>query len=279
MPVTIHEAFDSRAATVGKNDEATLRYILQGTDDDTVVRTTVDATAPADYKGLGQQDYEMRPLGGTPGKEIWEVEVTYSNGTTQKEPERTQNPPQTGDSSFSFNTGGGTQHISQSLATIASYKAVANPNNPPDNKQAIGVHGDQVDGVDIVVPVLNFAETHYLALGTVTAAYVKTLARLTGTVNDATFKGFDAGEVLFLGASGSQRGDQDWEIAFNFAANENVTGISVGDIAGIDKQGFHYLWVRYVEVEDQNHLTKRPEYVYVEQIYQSRDFSLLGIGV
>ena len=105
------------------------------------------------------------------------------------------------------------------------------------------------------------------------------MARLTGTVNDAAFKGFDAGEVLFLGASGSQRGDQDWEIAFNFAANENVTGISVGDITGIDKQGFHYLWVRYVEVEDQNHLTKRPEYVYVEQIYQPRDFSLLGIGV
>ena len=279
MPVTIHEAFDSRAATVGKNDEATLRYIVQGTDDDTAVRTTVDATAPADYKGLDQQDYEMRPLGGTPGKEVWEVEVSYSNGTTQKEPERTQNPPQTGDSSFSFNTGGGTQHISQSLATIASYKAAANPNNPPDNKQAIGVHGDQVDGVDIVVPVLNFAETHYLALGTVTATYVKNLARLTGTVNDAAFKGFDAGEVLFLGASGSQRGDQDWEIAFNFAANENVTGISVGDITGIDKQGFHYLWVRYVEVEDQNHLTKRPEYVYVEQVYQSRDFSLLGIGV
>ena len=38
MPVTIHEAFDSRTATVGKNDEAMLRYIVQGT----VVRNTVE---------------------------------------------------------------------------------------------------------------------------------------------------------------------------------------------------------------------------------------------
>jgi len=47
--------------------------------------------------------------------------------------------------------------------------------------------------------------------------------------------------VLFLGATGSERGegpDDDWEITFRFAANPNQTGLSVGSISGISKKGW-----------------------------------------
>lgn len=101
---------------------------------------------------------------------------------------------------------------------------------------------------------------------------------LTGRVNHAPFKGFAAGEVLFLGASGSQRGQEDWEVTFSFAASPNVTGLAVGQITGIAKKGWEYLWVRYEDAVDAHTLVKQPAAAYVEQVYPYGDFALLGIG-
>jgi hypothetical protein len=88
------------------------------------------------------------------------------------------------------------------------------------------------------------------------------------------------GEVLFLGASGSQRGQDDWEITFRFAASPHVTGLVIGSIGGINKRGWEYLWVRYADAEDMasGTLVKRPIAAYVEQVYPYGDFSGLGIG-
>ena len=105
MPVTIDEKFDSRESTVGlESPSVDLLYVVQGTDNDVTVRATVEATIPAIYLGLVFQDYHIAHQGdGT-----WEVSVRYAK----------KEPKDTGDSSFSFDTGGGTTHITQSLQTI-----------------------------------------------------------------------------------------------------------------------------------------------------------------
>jgi hypothetical protein len=151
----------------------------------------------------------------------------------------------------------------------------------PDFFGAIGVTDDRVEGTDITVPVFNFTETHYIEKALVTGAYKLALFNLTGKVNGSGFKGFAKGEVLFLGASGSKRGLDDWEITFRFAASPNVAGISLGDIAGVSKEGWQYLWVRFIDDEDATAkaLIKRPVAAYVEQVYPYGDFSNLGIGV
>ena len=77
----------------------------------------------------------------------------------------------------------------------------------------------------------------------VTRAYKLTLFALTGRVNNSAFKGFAAGECLFLGAAGTKRGSGDWEIGYRFASSTNVTGLIVGDITGINKKGWEYLSV------------------------------------
>ena len=128
------------------------------------------------------------------------------------------------------------------------------------------------------MPVYNFSETHYLPAAFIDGAYKATLFALTGKVNGGSFKGFAAGEVLFLGASGSQRGNEDWEISYKFAASPNMTGLSVGALTGIAKGGWQHLWVLYSDQVDQNTLIKRPIAAYVEQVYWPGDFSLLGIG-
>ena len=82
------------------------------------------------------------------------------------------------------------------------------------------------------------------------------------------------------GPAGSKRGDEDWEITFRFAASPNKTGLTVGDITGIDKKGWEYMWVRYADAEDATAkaIVKKPVAVYIEKVYEEGDFSQLGIG-
>jgi hypothetical protein len=263
MPVTIDEKFDSRESTVGiESPSVDLLYVVQGTTSDATVRATVESTIPAIYAGLVFQDYHIAPQGDG----VWEVSVRY--GKTE--------PKDTGDSSFSFDTGGGTTHITQSLQTINKYAPAGKV--APDFKGAIGVTHDSVEGTDVTIPVYSFTETHYISIGLVTGAYKATLFGLTGRVNNGGFKGFAAGEVLFLGASGAQRGEDDWEITYRFAASPNVSGLAIGDITGINKKGWEYLWVRYADAEDQKVLVKQPIAVYVEKVYEDGNFAGLGIG-
>jgi len=118
---------------------------------------------------------------------------------------------------------------------------------------------------------------HIIADAKVTSAYKGRLVALTGNTNSATWGDFEIGEVLFLGASGSKRGKGDWEITFNFAASPNMTDLSVGDITGIAKKGWEYLWIEYDESDDQAamHVVKRPFAVHVERVYPEDDFAKL----
>jgi hypothetical protein len=264
MAVTVHEKWESRESTGGENPSVDLIYIVRGTDDDLVAKAALVTASPVLYAGLVRQSLHIERV----AEDVWEGSVRYG----QRE------PPETGGSSYQFDTGGGTQHITQSLETVGRY---APPSRAaPDFQGAVGVTHDNVEGVDITVPVYNFSETHYVAAEQVTGPYKAALFFLTGKVNGAEFRGFAPGEVLFLGASGSKRSEEDWEITFRFAASPNVEDLTIGGIEGIAKKGWEYLWVRYADDEDvvAKVLVKRPIGVYVERVYQTGDFVGLGIG-
>ena len=52
--------------------------------------------------------------------------------------------------------------------------------------------------------------------------------------NAAEFYGFDAGEVLFVGAAGQMRNAEDWQLTFRFEVNENRTDVVIasGTVGG-----------------------------------------------
>ena len=262
MAITVEEKF----GRVLSDRSAELTYVVRGTTSDTAARTALLANSPTGHDDLTRDDAEVEEI--APGS--WLGLVRYT------EPEETE--PEVGESSFSFETRGGSQHITQSLSTVASY--APSGETAPDFKGAIGVQADGIEGTDITVPVYTFSETHHFDDSTVTNAYKSTLFYLTGKTNDASFKGLAAGEGLFLGAAGTKRGDKPWEISFAFAGSPNVSGLTIGDITGIAKKGWEYLWVRYQEAEDATAkmLVRRPIAAYVEQVYRSGDFSTLGIG-
>lgn len=274
----ILEKFDSGGATIGPDSpNVDLSFAVIGTESDLDVRAMVEATIPAVVRGMVFQNYRIDHKGSG----VWDVTVRYGRleGEAGAAPESGSPPAAPGDPlgpSYSFETSGGTQHITQSLQTIARHGKPGK--NAPDLKGAIGFNNDSVEGTDITVPVFRFSETYSIPAPLVTHAYKLTLFQLTGRTNAAAFKGFAAGEVLFLGASGSRRSLEKWEITYQFAASSNALNLQVGDIAGIDKKGWEYLWVRYGDVEDQKVLVKQPESVYVERVYEPGNFALLGIG-
>ena len=267
MSISVELSYDSGNFLEGDGATAVLEYLIKGTDDDVEAKNALGDEAPLTYDDLQRKNWNVERIGNN----WWRGSVRYVHEQYVL--------PEVGESSFSFDTGGGSQHITQSLATIAKYAPPGQ--TAPDFKGAIAVTHDNVEGVDITVPVYHFSETHYLPVATVTQAYKNTLRQLTGKVNDDDFKGHSAGECLLLGVAGSQRGANDWEISFRFASSENKTGLIVGEITGIAKKGWEYMWVRYANAEDATAkaLIKKPVAVYIEKVYEEGDFSQLGIGV
>ena len=122
------------------------------------------------------------------------------------------------------------------------------------------------------------------------------LAELTGTTNDDTFFGFDSEELLFLGASGSERTTGASTVNYNFEARKTEQNIPVykkdpdgpvqdGDILVAEKKGWHYLWVHYRprKIKDKDTTPKTvltgdvPVQANVEQVYYTQDFTNLQI--
>jgi hypothetical protein len=188
--------------------------------------------------------------------------------------------------SFSFETRGGTQHITQSLQTVATYPAASASFAPPNFGGAINVDENGPQGVDINVPVFSFNIVDIRQ--TVDQTYIGNLYGLTATVNSApvTFSTDDdasitlaAGEGLYLGAAGTKRSGQPWEITHAFAASPNVTGLSIGTITDIAKAGWEYLWAYYAKAEDAvaKRLIVRPIAVYVERVYRHGNWTFLDL--
>jgi hypothetical protein len=265
MAATIAELFAGRTETIGTRARAEVAYAVFDAADEAEVRTLALASTPIGYLGLPRSNVMLEErINAT----TWRVRVIYEAPSPSQ--------PDPGGSTFSFDTGGGTQHITQSLQTVARY----GPSASSALGGAIGYDGQNVNGVDITVPVYQFSETHQLVAGFVNQAYQGALFALTGTVNQGYFRGLQPGECLFLGASGSKRGADLWEITYKFAGSPNRSNLQVGAIGPIQKGGWEYLWVQYGDDVDAaaQVLIKKPIAVYVEQVYPSADFAGLGIG-
>jgi len=253
--------------TKGRNPQALLKYQVRGTEDKATAYGLVLAASPTVTMGLVRENARVVEEGGG----IWAGTVIY--GTME------QGEP--GDISWSFNIGVENFHITNALAHVQSYAAAG---TPPDHKGAIGVRQDgsgrTVEGVDIKVPVFTWEETHYASYETVAShGFIQTLESTTAKINDAPWRIWDKGETLFLGTSGAKRGEEPVGLTYRFASSRTKTGMTIGDITGVDKEGHHYLWIEYEKKEDgaANTLTDRPLAAHVERVYDYADITALGL--
>ncbi|MBN2218581.1 MAG: hypothetical protein JW719_14490 [Pirellulales bacterium] len=267
--IQIYEGEPSRESVKGVNkkdaDAVVLNWIVLGTRDDLLVKALVQSTTPAVYDGLLLQTVTVQET----APEAWQCQANYA----QKESNEL-------DYDFSFDTTGGKQKITQSLETVHRY--ASSGKIAPDHKGAIGVTEHGVEGCDIVVPRFSWQETWKLPIADYGWEYSQVLSGLTGMVNAGVFRGFPAGQVLFHGArgKGSTSDEGIITITYHFERNRDVTAQTIGDITGINKGGWHYLWVQYEETDDNAAKTfaRRPVAAYVERVYESTGFGTLAIG-
>jgi hypothetical protein len=245
-------------------------YWASGSDDELAIRYAVlTATPLIDRTGslaMVRKDLSIQKPQGM--MDFWDVTIRY-------EPTKSA---EVGAPKISFSTMGGTDRIYQSLQTL--YQLPASGETARDWKGALGVKDGEPEGCDVPCPSLTWTETHTLPKTWISQAYVWMLACLTGTVNLYGFRGFSPGEVLFMGAKGDEKDQDLYEIAFEFAAQPNVTNGQVGGVTVPFKRGWDKAFPIYMRREDQQNKTMVPRLIQVnvEQVLAYQNFSWLGIG-
>jgi hypothetical protein len=262
----------------------TLVYGLSGESNPANARVTAQGLLPlqvATTMGIMQRgNVTLGPVGWN----LWHVEAFY--GPPSLSPSGGPNL-QPGQWTWNFNTSGGSRHIENvgqvvNGAIVSSYKSpTSSAAAVPDSNGTIGWNfaEKRIEGVDIRAKSLQFQVQFMHPQGQVTPAFAKHLRNCTACVNDDPFMGFDPGEVLLLGAQGSDGSSADAVVSYHFDASENVSDLTVGDIVGIVKKGHDYLWVVYKAGKNQDRPVIIPEFVYVARVYERIPFKTrLGFG-
>lgn len=283
--MNVVEAFGSGTLTKGQNPSGERRYVVTGVDmtsgfTEQAVIDAVAAAAPTSFAGLLRDTLRVEQV----ANDVWTATVNYSQAELGN-----LTPVENQPFSWSFSTGGQSERVE--LAITQTGTTLISGATIPDNiGNQIAVDQDGVpQGVDIVVPRLEWSETHTIPAATVEAnngAWIKTVSALTGKVNSGTFRSFAAGEVLFTGASGSKSTEDSYSVTFNFVCSPNVdlsfpTYDSSGQIqtgsgsgATVAKKGHDYVWFLYRKAQDDTtkRVTPITAAVFVSQVYPAADF-------
>ena len=271
MSATCRELFRSRGGDIGTSGRRELLYSVTGTDDDAAVIAAVQAKAPSTFGGLYFDSFSIEQVG--PG--TWMVKCNYVGGSYSIG---------LGEHRFAFQIGGGSQHVSQSLATVNRTPFFGGTSPDFQGAMNVEIKNGQVNvrGVDVIAPKGEFSELHCLADAVAGApAYQRAVNRLVGHYNAAAFRGYDIGEVLFVGADGEKGDDNLWRVTFKFQVSENRSNVTINGVNIGSVKGGEYLWCLYEEAADDaaHAMIVKPTAAYVEKVYEAGDFSVLGIGV
>ena len=157
----------------------------------------------------------------------------------------------------------------------------------PDHGKAINQRKDAdgrrvIEGIDVPSPAFTFGKTITVEVADVTTVMTNA-ASVHLNVNNATFAGFDAKEVLFTGLSGGQRDDDNVELTYRFSRHPNIIDEEIGEISGVTKYGWDYLEAHTIpEVATNGNGTEvgMKETIIgwrVHQMYPVGDFSVLNL--
>ena len=263
MVFRFRERPTSRQST-GNPPTYTLEYVAAGTSDDFFVRAFALQATPllvsTIHGTLYRQDLALEPQ----GSDIFYVRVPYAERKSEQ-----------GQFRLSFDTTGGTLLMKCAKEHVATY-----PNaGTYHHGGAINVHGDEVEGTEVIGPALKITVHFTHPAGIITLPQIKFLARITGRTNSDTFLTFAPGETLFLGASGSEGSDAPTEVGYQFAMSENLHNQIIAGINVAQKKGWDIVWFEFEKEVREGKRVKLPQYIHVDRVYESVPLALaLGFG-
>lgn len=270
MAISMSEAYLSRDGTRGEQTSYDLVYYTFDETNEVTAEAYLLANIPQTYRGYNYRTVAQKQI--TESVYMWTV--NYGSVGQQIQP---------GVATLAFRAGGGTVHVTNSISNRRYRDSNLVPKDV-DYQGAIGVELNddgskaRVRGVDVYAPVLEYSYAEEFLNNVVTTAFIDNIYSLCGKVNSGPFFGRPAKSVLFMGAQGSKKGNEKWEIRYDFAYSPNVASLRVGGINVGAKDGWEYLDVLYVPNGRTNNLrVLAPGMATVHQVYESGDFSLLGL--
>lgn len=251
-----------------REPQVTYNFVAVGSNDDQFVKSFAKSATPLVVSTIEGTLYRQDVILESGGHEIFYVAIPYAKEKRE-----------TGSYTFSFSTIGGTTHIDCSRKTVGTYNAPGFTPFVPLHGGAIGVTGDDILGCDIVIPQLKLTVSFRHPLGHLNLAQLRRIHDVTGHVNSTEFLTFEPGEVLFLGATGSEGTDAETTVQYEFAVSPNQTDLTIGETTGIEKKGHDYLWIDFAESTSGGFPVRKPRFIYVEEVYPRADLAdVLGFG-
>ena len=133
-------------------------------------------------------------------------------------------------------------------------------------------------GFEVPVPVLTATLNLTLPYASINPTWMVTVAELSGKTNKEDIGAFKAGQLLFTGVQGSQAMDDDVTIGYQFKieTTEVIRNLPNG-IPDVTLPPHHAVWFFRVPTIWQGKRVYAPISAYVEQVYETGDFSVLGL--
>lgn len=262
----------------GGTKQAQVPYWVQETDSGLNL-TLDDAIAAADAQAVADVGYTAGQLSyDQVSKNVYRIVQEYQqNNTTPLQ------PPDTGDARFSFAFQAKGRYRFNALEYIGAFDALGAFTIPGE---PLALNVQTAGGVSRAVgqqfePLPPVFQLEYTAANAVvTPTYIDVVSGLCGCFNNATFRGYAAGQIQLVSAVGAKRTNEDWQLAFGFGYQPNETSVDIGGGITIPElRGSWHYFVQTVQrkMTGRNVLVPHPTWAIVQRVWPEANLGGLGL--
>lgn len=287
MSITVKQAWAGvdlsleQGSGSNSNSTATVTYIVEGTDSDLTACTRAYEFAPDEFSEIPKKSASVAErLTDT----AWKIEVNYGSESKSSSGD---SGDESDEATMNFDCSAGTKHMTQAIEQTCVYAGSGESKDSTDEASAVPIGWNGKDGseseaagVDVSIGELRETYTKTMSKSKVTGtSWKRKVAELVGKVNSGSFKGWSAGEVMFLGCSYSapSKGSKKVAVSFHFAIRLNeskatVAGQNVGSV-----KGFEYLWALTDDEVKDGERKRKVKKIYKAVVCETDGFGGLGI--
>lgn len=287
MSITVKQAWTGvdlsleQGSGSNSNSTATVTYIVEGTEDDITACTSAYEFAPDEFSEIPKKSASVAER---LTESAWKIEVNYGSESKSSSGD---SGSEDDEATMNFDCSAGTKHMTQAIEQTCVYAGSGESKDSSDEASAVPIGWNGKDGseseaagVDVSIGELRETYTKTMSKSKVTGtSWKRKVAELVGKVNSGSFKGWNAGEVMFLGCSYSapSKGSKKVSVSFHFAIRLNESKATVAGQNIGSKKGFEYLWALTDDEVRDGERKRKVRKIYKAVVCETDGFGGLGI--
>lgn len=287
MSITVKQAWAGvdlsleQGSGSNSNSTATVTYIVEGTKDDITACTSAYEFAPDEFSEIPKKSASVAER---LTENAWKIEVNYGSESKSSSGD---SGSEDDEATMNFDCSAGTKHMTQAIEQTCVYAGSGESKDSSDEASAVPIGWNGKDGseseaagVDVSIGELRETYTKTMSKSKVTGtSWKRKVAELVGKVNSGSFKGWNAGEVMFLGCSYSapSKGSKKVSVSFHFAIRLNESKATVAGQNIGSKKGFEYLWALTDDEVRDGERKRKVRKIYKAVVCETDGFGGLGI--